>query len=123
MKQEIQQLIDECQQLIGVAQDNIFERLSLVAFVFYHGYYASVCDAKAKGTELPLIDESLARVDARTAVEYGRLSREELLAKFSQSQQTIVNAMRKLQGNSRIPYKKTDLSTLLSNTLSRSQDT
>lgn len=89
-----------------VYKDGWTTKQIIAHIVFYHGYYASVCDAKSKGKELPLIDKSLGKVNQETAIEYGKLSREELMNRFDTSQKTLVRALDKLNGNTHIPYKK-----------------
>jgi hypothetical protein len=74
--------------------------------VFYHEYYASVIRAMVKDRKLPLIDESLAVVNKRSAVEYGRLPRKELLKRFEKANGSLSKNIVQLDVNAEIPYKK-----------------
>jgi len=74
--------------------------------VFYHQYYASVVSAIVLKKELPLIDESLAKVNLESAKEYSRFSREQLLHKFRVAHKKLIDNILLLPTDAKIPYKK-----------------
>jgi hypothetical protein len=74
--------------------------------VFYHEYYARVVEAIVQKQELPLINESLARVNKRSAKEESKYSREILLSRFKTAHEIFVKNLIQLDSSARIPYKE-----------------
>ena len=74
--------------------------------VFYHEYYVNVVKALVDKKELPLIDESLAKVNLKSANDYSKMTRNELIKRFETAHKLFVNNLIKLNSDTLIPYKK-----------------
>lgn len=74
--------------------------------VFYHEYYASVVKAIVDKEELPLINESLAKVNTESARNYSKLSRTELIKRFKAAHELLTRKISELGELTEIPYKR-----------------
>ena len=88
-----------------VYEDGWNEKEIIAHIVFYHGYYSRVVKAIVEKKELPLSNESLAKVNLESAEEYSKLSREKLLQRFKASHKVLMNNISKLDKSTIIPYK------------------
>lgn len=89
-----------------IYEDGWYAKHIIAHIVFYHEYYARVVQAIVENIELPLINESLAKVNIRSAEEYSKLSRKELLSRLKIANEILGNNIIKLDKATIIPYKK-----------------
>lgn len=74
--------------------------------IYYQEYYSRIVKALATKQELPLITESLAKINILSAKAYENASKAELISRFKKAQGIYQRNIKHIAANTKIPYKK-----------------